>query len=255
MNIDNASHLRRPPLLADRIAETLFAEIKSGKYRRGQKLPTERALAETYGVSRPVVREALGLLRQDKVIVSRQGSGAFVADEVSSVFRLKSPDTMEPEDVRQIIELLIAVEATASGYAAERRSTKQLKAIQRTLVDMQEAVETGGTGIEEDIAFHRAIVEATGNSVFKDMLNFLDSRVRSFIRTARLNSSRVDGLLQQVSNEHAAILDAIERQDKEAAIKAAADHLNNAMERLSVYRPVQVEQVAGPEMQVAGAGS
>lgn len=237
MSNNIGSPLKRPPLLADRIAETLFGEIKSGKYKRGQKLPTERVLAETYGVSRPVIREALGLLRQDNVIVSRQGSGAFVADEVTGAFRLKSPETLQPGDVRQIIELLIAVESTASGYAAERRSAKQLKVIQQTVIDMQEAIETGGTGVEEDIAFHRAIVEATGNPVFVDMLNFLDSRVRSFIRTARLNSSRVDGLLQQVGDEHAAILEAIQRKDKYAASKAAADHLNNALERLSVYRP------------------
>lgn len=244
MSNDNKTLLHRAPLLADRIAETLFADIKSGKYSRGQKLPTERALAETYGVSRPIVREALGLLRQDNVIVSRQGSGAFVADEVSSVFRLKAADTLNPGDVHQIIELLIAVEATASGYAAERRSATQLKAIKKTLSDLQDAIDTGGTGIEEDIAFHRAIVEATGNPVFLDMLNFLDGRVRSFIRTARLNSSRIDGLAQQVVEEHAAIVDAIERQDRGGAIKAAADHLNNALARLSRYRPDQKTEAA-----------
>tara|TARA_R110002020_G_scaffold109430_16_gene253145 strand:+ start:11798 stop:12544 length:747 start_codon:yes stop_codon:yes gene_type:complete len=237
MTNNQMSQLRRPPLLAERIAETLFSEIRSGKYKRGEKLPTERELSELYGVSRPVVREAMGHLRQDNIIVSRQGSGAFVAEVPTSVFRLKSHDTLEAADVRNIVELLIAVEATASGYAAERRSERQLQVIRETVDNMQEAIESGGSGVEEDIAFHRAIVEATGNPVFLDMLDFLDGRVRSFIRTARQNSARVEGLLQQVGDEHAAILHAIENKDREGARKAATDHLNNALARLSLYKP------------------
>lgn len=235
---DARSQLSRPPLLADRIAETLFREISQGKYKRGEKLPTERELAEAYGVSRPVVREALGHLRQDSVIVSRQGSGAYVADEPPSVFRLKPQgDTLDPTDLRHTVELLIAVEATASGYAAVRRTEAQLQAIRQADRDLRAAIDRGDGGVDEDIAFHRAIVVAADNPVFTTMLDFLDGRVRSFMRTARQNSARIEGLMVQVADEHALILAAIERGDKEGAHRAAAEHLNMAMRRLALYKP------------------
>ena len=69
--------LARSPSLADTVASRLRREISEVRYKLGEKLPTERELSETYGVSRAVIREALGLLKQDGLVRSRQGSGAF----------------------------------------------------------------------------------------------------------------------------------------------------------------------------------
>lgn len=226
----------RAPSLADTLAHKLRDEIASGRLRAGERLPTEQQLAATYGVSRPIVREAVGRLKHDGLVVSRQGAGAFVADpSLNTVFRLDVADFTNKEEIRNIIELLMAVEATATEYAAERRTEADLAIIRDRLNAMQAAIDRGEPGVDEDVAFHRAIVDATGNPFFRDLSDFLDRRVRNFIRTARANSARQSGMTQKVQGEHKAIFDAITAGDPGAARAAAESHLKNAARRLSLY--------------------
>lgn len=228
--------LGRAPSLADTLASRLQDEIASGRIQAGDRLPTEQQLAQTYGVSRPIVREAIGRLKHDGLVVSRQGAGAFVADPGSiSVFRLDVTDFSDKEELRNIIELLMAVEASATEHTATRRSAADLKIIQSRLDAMQAAIDRGEPGVDEDVAFHRAIIEATGNPFFRDLLEFLDRRVRTFIRTARANTARMTGMAQAVQGEHQAIFDAIVARDAPRARAAAEDHLRNAAKRLALY--------------------
>lgn len=228
--------LDRAPSLADTLASRLREEIASGRIPAGGRLPTEQQLASTYGVSRPIVREAVGRLKHDGLVVSRQGAGAFVADPGSiSVFRLDVADFSDKQELRNIIELLMAVEASATEHTASRRTKEDLKIIQAQLNAMQAAIDRGEPGVDEDVAFHRAIIEASGNPFFRDLLEFLDRRVRTFIRTARANTARMTGMVQAVQGEHQAIFDAIVARDAAAARAAAEDHLKNAAKRLALY--------------------
>ncbi|MFS8039100.1 FadR/GntR family transcriptional regulator [Xanthobacter sp. AM11] len=234
------AHLRdilgRAPSLADTLALRLREEIASGRLRPGERLPTEHQMSETYGVSRPIVREAVGRLKHDGLVTTRQGAGAFVADPGAvSTFRLDIADFSDKEEMSAIVELLMAVEATATGHAAVRRSDAELAHIRAQLDAMQQAIDRGEPGVDEDMAFHRAIVEATGNPFFRDLSQFLDHRVRHFIRTARSNTARLGGLAQAVQHEHEAIYAAIEGQDAAAARAAAEEHLRNAATRLALY--------------------
>ena len=76
------SHLDRAPSLADVLAQRLEQDIAQGHYAPGEKLPSEQQLATTYGVSRPIVREAIGRLKHDGLVTSRQGSGAFYRQDL-----------------------------------------------------------------------------------------------------------------------------------------------------------------------------
>ncbi|MBV9785363.1 MAG: FadR family transcriptional regulator [Acidisphaera sp.] len=225
--------LRRTPLLADKLAGQLRREIVGGRYTPGRKLPTERELSETYGVSRAIVREAMGRLKQDGLVVSRQGAGAFVGDIIAPVFRLDMANGYDFQDIKNIIELLSAVVSAASGLAAIRRTPAQLALIRRHCEAMDEVIAQGRSGVEEDMAFHRAIIEAAGNPLFADILDFLDSRVRAYVGTARANSARFKDLTRQVQEEHRIILAAITAEDEDGARIAAATHLANAVMRLS----------------------
>jgi len=208
----------------------------SGRLQPGEKLPTEQQISEAYGVSRPTVREAIGRLKHDGLVITRQGAGAFVADPGAvSVFRLNIADFSDREEIRNIVELLMAIEATATEHAAVRRTEEDLHTIKNQLVAMQAAVDRGEPGVDEDVAFHRAIIEATGNPFFRDLSDFLDRRVRNFIRTARTNTARIGGLTQAVQAEHQAIFDAVARKDAAAARAAAENHLRNAATRLALY--------------------
>lgn len=227
--------LARAPLLADTVADRLRREISEDKYKPGEKLPTERELSETYGVSRAIIREALGRLKQDGLVRSRQGSGAFVAEGGTPVFRLSVVDLRDTSEIRNVVELLVAFESAASALAATRRTKAQLAAITAQFDAMERAIVEERSGVDEDVAFHRAIVEATANPVFQDMFGFLDTRVRGFIGAARTNSAR-KSLSRQVQDEHRAILDAIKAKDAEGARSAAATHLENAITRLMPSR-------------------
>lgn len=224
----------RGPSLADALAGKLREEIVSGRVRLGERLATEQQISQTYGVSRPTVREAIGRLKHDGLVVTRQGAGVFVSDPAASVFRLNITDYSDTEEMRAIVELLMAVEAAATGHAATRRSDADLAAIRTQLEAMQAAIEKGEPGVNADVAFHRAIIEATKNAFFRDLSDFLDRRVRNFIRMARANTAKTEGLTQAVQREHVAIFAAIAAKDAPAARSAAETHLKNAAARLGI---------------------
>jgi len=231
-----AATLARAPSLADTLAARLREEIAAGHLATGEKLPSEMQMSERYGVSRPTVREAIGRLKHDGLVVTRQGAGVFVGDPgASSVFRLNVADFSDRNEIGHIVELLMAVEASATEHAAVRRSAAELARIRQRLDAMQQAIDRGEPGVDEDVAFHREIIEATGNPFFRDLSDFLDRKVRNFIRTARMNSARHAGLTQAVQSEHLAIYEAIRDGDARRARAAAETHIENAGRRLEVY--------------------
>ena len=141
-----AAPIKREPLLAERMAEQLRREIADGQLKPGSKLPTERVLSEAYGVSRPIVREALGRLKHDGLVTSRQGSGAFVADSPSPSLRFSTISPDNAEEIRNIVELLIPVRVAAAGYAAVRRTAAQMKEIRYWHRSLDEAIRDGPPG-------------------------------------------------------------------------------------------------------------
>jgi GntR family transcriptional repressor for pyruvate dehydrogenase complex len=226
--------VRRGPSLADTVAARVRVDITSGAYAIGDKLPTERDLSEKYGVSRPIVREAIGTLKRDGLVATRQGLGAFVIETKEIAFRLAGIDLTDALEIQNVIELLMAVESAATALAAERRSLQQLAKIEKQLHSIQHAFDNDETGIEEDMAFHREIVDASGNPHFREMSDFLESHVRNFIRKARASSLR-NALLADVQREHIAIFDAIVDGNPQDARKAAEEHLRGAAKRLALH--------------------
>ncbi len=224
--------VQRTPLLAEKVANIVRQEIAGGTYAAGDRLPTEREMSEHYGVSRAIVREALGRLKHDGMVVSRQGSGVFVADGTEPTLRLHVVPS-DAEDLRAVVELLSAIRSAASAHAAKRRTPAQLAAITRWYRAIGRAIRDGQPGEEEDIAFHRAIIDAAGSPLFNQILDFLDGRMRHFVATARSNS-RDRGLTEQVQEEHRVMLEAIAAGDPDAARIAAEQHLANALKRLGL---------------------
>ncbi len=235
--------LRGEPPIAR--AATLPAEV-AGRLRGAiarrdivdadNKLPSEAELARTYGVSRPVIREAMSLLKSEGLVIAHQGRGQFVNPAGSSVFRLE-PDVENGADLRELFEFLLSVEVPATRLAAQRRDPQGLREIQQAYARLYDVTHDAGDGADEDGEFHRAIVRASGNRYFMAFSDFLDGRVRRMIRLARKNTrTRSPQWVLQVQQEHEAILRAIEAGDADAASAAAAAHLNNAAARLALYQ-------------------
>ncbi|WP_299258243.1 FadR/GntR family transcriptional regulator [uncultured Kushneria sp.] len=231
---------KRGPGLAERIANALTRAIHTGELHAGQRLPTEAALGERHEVSRSVVREAISMLRNAGLVVSRRGSGSFVADEprVSLVQALPGESLAS---ALHLLELRRALEGEAAFHAATRCSRAQLRRLRNAMVDIDEAVDAGESGVEQDMAFHRAIAEASNNEYFITVLDFYNRFLHQAISLTRRNEARRDTFVAEVISEHDAILEAIARGDGNAARQAAWWHMDQARRRLSDIPPSLIE--------------
>ena len=232
-----ASLIPRPATLPGEVAERLRQAILQGDIvDQNQKLPSEASLAASYGVSRPVIREAIFMLKSDGLIISQQGRGQFVNPHGSNVFRLETAMD-DGDNLDELFEFLLSVEVSATRLAAQRRTADELRQIRDSYARLYDATRELADGTAEDEQFHQSIVRASHNQHFIAFAEFLDARVRRLIRTARKNTrNRSMDLVWQVQAEHKAILEAIEAGDPEQAARAATTHLHNAAARLASYR-------------------
>ncbi|MEX8494242.1 FadR/GntR family transcriptional regulator [Sphaerotilus sp.] len=225
-----------PPLklgarLSEQLAEALMAGIRSGQFVPGQRLPTEGALVARFGVSRTVVREALSRLKTLGLVESRQGSGAFVQQMPALDPLVLAPDG-SIDAVVQMIEVRRALESEAAALAAARRTPEALQQIRRAVQVLDDAVAAGGDGVAEDVALHTAIAQAAGNPFLLSTLAYLHGFLLDATRVTRAHEARHADLAQQVRDEHAAIVAAIEAADVDAARTAGAQHMRHAARRI-----------------------
>lgn len=218
--------------LADQVSTALEAEIRAGRLAVGDKLPTEAALVQQFGVSRTVVREAVSRLKSRGLVDSRQGSGMYVRNAAIEPLSFDPVTAASKEAVLQMIEMRRALEAEVAQLAAERRTPRHIEAIRQGMLDIAAAVEAGGDGVEEDVRFHRAIGEAAGNPFLVRTLDYLSQLLRGATRVTRANEAGRHDFARSVLNEHELIVRAIERGDPQAAREAAASHMRNAAARI-----------------------
>ena len=222
-----------PERLSDRLAASLIAQIDSGALRPGDRLPTEAQLSEHHGVSRSVVREAVQRIKSRGLLLSRQGSGVFVAPVPAHQPLAFDPSVLESmQAVVQVVELRRVLEGEMAALAAERSTRAQQAGLKRALKAIDAAMAAGLEGVDEDMAFHRAIGEATGNPQFGRLLAFLEQYLREAMRVTKGNEARREDFMRQVRDEHRAIVAAIEARDPVRARAAAVGHLFNGEDRL-----------------------
>jgi DNA-binding FadR family transcriptional regulator len=228
--------------LSRRLFEQLADEIKSGRLAPGERLPTEQALARAARVSRTVVREAVAALRAEGLVVTRQGVGAFVSAEPQRApFRIEPERMQTLEDILGVMELRLGVEIESAGLAAERASKTQLRAIFNALNAIEEASAAGRSAVDEDLGFHRAIAEATGNPEFPRFLQFIGRHLIPR-RTVSGLPERMGGeraYLALIQEEHRRIYHAIAAGDARGAREAMRRHLTRSLER---YRKLAADQ-------------
>jgi len=234
---DTAGGLRRVKKFSDQIYEAIMARIVDGTLPEGEKLPPESALSDTFGVSRPVIREALARLRADGVIVSRHGSGSYVQRKPTVDFLRLAP-LGGMADVLRAYEYRVALEGEAAWLAAERRTETDLRHLAAALKEMQEALEARKIGTEADLRFHRAVAVATKNQLFEFSMEALSAYIAEGVALTRKLSMKVGrARLDLVQTEHERIYDAIRARDPDAARAAMREHIDNARQRMLTEEP------------------
>lgn len=203
--------------------------IRERGYASGERLPSERELAERFNVSRGLLREALSALEAMRVIERRPQSGIYLRD----VAREASVDMLVlqadlgmpafPGDVADLNEFRSMLEVQAVGLACTRRTAADLGRID-TVLQISRARHVAGHSLsEQDSQFHMALCAASGNKLIQRAANsfFLASKARR----ERYFSDPANGL--RSIHQHTALRDAIAARDTEGALAVLSDHLGN----------------------------
>ncbi|HEY8447655.1 MAG TPA: FadR/GntR family transcriptional regulator [Thermomicrobiales bacterium] len=239
--LENIDPIKREPV-ATQVARRLVDYILSGRIEPGDRMPSERQLAEAFGVGRSAMREALKALSLIGLIEVRQGDGTYVKRADSALLPeviewgllLGERRTMDLVEARQHLEVIIA------GLAARRRSEEDVVALRR-LLERMERSDTDYEGfVEADVAFHQRLADAARNSVLKEIHSSVQALSRAWIR--RVITSAAD--TRPSYQEHVPILEAIERGDPAAAAAAMEHHMASAAERLKRTLDAQTAEAA-----------
>ena len=220
--------------LSARVATVLLQKIREGGLVPGARLPTEHVMAQRFGVSRTVIREAIVSLKAEGVVETRQGSGAFVRRPgVRSAFNI---DTFTSESVHHLlrmIEVRRAIDSETAALAAVRRDAQQIDDIRRAMAAIDKAVAAGGDGVNEDVEFHLSIARATGNTYWVKLMEMFAPQLRAAVSVTRANEARRKDFAHAVKVEHQRLVDAIIAGNAATARTAAADHMEHASERVA----------------------
>jgi GntR family transcriptional repressor for pyruvate dehydrogenase complex len=227
----NLDRVDRTPRLSDVVSERLLTAIHDAKLQPGARLPSERELGDQFGVSRTVIREAIRHLAARGVLDVRSGSGATVARIDSSgvtdalalfLGRTGFPDPRKIHEVRELIETQTA------RLAAQRATDEHLAEIRRTHERLAEVAHDPEAAAEADVAFHRAIAQATENELFVVLVDSIGDIMMEIRRATVWKPGRV-----QVGIEHhGRILAALESRDVDATVRAMEDHLVESLQAL-----------------------
>ena len=220
--------------LGDQLSQRMADLIERGEFSAGSRLPSESELADRFGVSRPVIREALSRLRVMGVIVSRKGSGSYVQKGTDFAPRATGFGAVNSlAEVRKCYEFRIGVEGEAAYYAAQNRTPEMLLVMREALDRMETATAHGMVGMSADLEFHLSVARASGNEFFETVMQSIRTPIEFAINLARsLSLTRPLEHLRTVQTEHVVMLEAIAARDKEGARRAMRTHIGNACSRV-----------------------
>jgi GntR family transcriptional regulator, transcriptional repressor for pyruvate dehydrogenase complex len=218
--------------LADRAYAAIVRIISDDALATGDRLPSEARLAEMFGMSRNMVREALVRLAADGITESKRGAGSFVKRSPSELLRAH----VAPDEVAATLgtyEVRFVLEAETARLAAQRRSGEQMEGIEHALADLRRALMSSDPAHDEDWVLHHAIAEATANTAFVALFEHLHSDVMNVLRAGvDISRSRPPEVIAAMMAEHDAIVDAIRARDADGAALAMRWHLSQGRKRL-----------------------
>ena len=212
--------------------------LDRGELRGGDRLPAERELAKTLGISRPSLRAGLRSLAEMGVVVIRPGAGSYIAGgpPAFGTDALRFQAALHRFTRDQMFQARLVLEVAVAGLAARHAAPEDMIAISEEATGMFASLDDPQAFLGHDISFHRAVAAASGNPVLSALVNmvaeqFREQRQRSIDRAHDL---------KQAADEHRAIYVALRARDADRASRAMREHLERA------YR-TQAEEDEGAE--------
>jgi len=222
-----------PPLREDTslaVARNVLNYLLTSDLRRGDRLPSERELAQAAGVARSVMREALKALGFLGLIDVRPGDGTYLASTESAIL----PEVVEwslllgEKPTQDVIEMRAYMEVAVARTSAARRDDLQLERMRTHLEGMRSSIGDRSAFRDADVAFHLAMAEASGNILFGRILDSMQALLMVWSKKTLENSDDLFAYYE----EHLTVFEAVEAQDADAAATAMRHHMTRALARI-----------------------
>ena len=224
----------------DQIAAILGTEILRGVHRPGDNMPSEPDLITRFQVSRTVMREVMKTLAAKGLVVSKTRIGTRVRDPVHwnffdvdvLVWRVRIG--LDEDFIRSLTEIRRALEPTAAVLAAQRRTATDVARLRECVREMGRSHHSRQSFAEADLDFHLAIAIASGNPLLRSMASVIEAALAAPFS----HSSPIDDASDHeiTVNSHAAIVDAIEARDEQAAATAMLKVIDIGVRRIDSTR-------------------
>ncbi|GHO78339.1 GntR family transcriptional regulator [Ktedonobacter sp. SOSP1-85] len=216
--------------LSEDIVNKLLALLKEKKLQPGDRLPSERDLAEQLQVSRPSLREALRALSIMHVVEIRQGSGTYISslepqslvEHLDFVFALADSTYLSLFEARKVVEVGIC------GLAAQRITNEEVTRLERCLEKSLLGLTDAELYFQADVELHEIITEAAASPILSRIM----ASIHHLSLASRKRTAVLPGIAYQVIEDHRAIIQALKQRDSKAARQAMYQHLTHIEQRL-----------------------
>ncbi|HSO20919.1 MAG TPA: FadR/GntR family transcriptional regulator [Desulfosarcina sp.] len=217
----------KPKRISDQVFDQLRELIFRGEFKAGEKILTERELAEAFGVSRTSVRDAINKLVVMGLLEQKQGQGTFVrSPDAKEKSILANMVESQDASISDLLEVRMGLECNAAAMAATRAVEKDFQFMEKSIEEMQKEVASGRLGTEADASFHMAIAYATNNPlqvfIMKNFYDFLFTGIKANLEGLYKIPGNIDIILKQ----HQSIFQAIRSHDPDAAFEAMKRHID-----------------------------
>jgi len=229
-------HLREIELQspADIILQQVKELIAKGVLKPGDRLPPERALTERFGVGRGHIREALKRLEFCGLLKTIPQSGTIVAHPGMKALDnlLSNVLALEKRDLRSLMETRAVLEVQAARLAASRASQTEITDLEHVHEAYCDQVRSGGSGLEQNVAFHLKIAECARNPMLYSLIKLLAPDI---VTASKRHERPKDGRSKTALKEHAAVLDGIRSRDPDRAGSAMEAHMQLAQRQFEPH--------------------
>jgi GntR family transcriptional repressor for pyruvate dehydrogenase complex len=229
--------------LSDEIVKQIKESLFAGKLQAGDRLPTERELAEQFETSRASVREAMRTLEQEGMIHVRKGvsGGIFIADldHRPVTNSLQTLLHLRKISINNIAEVRLIFEPEAARLAAERASEEDLREMEEVIQQMSVAVKERELPNSFDLKFHQIIARAAGNPI---LVMLAESMLGVASKAITELHPSVD-TLRHVLSSHRKVFEAIRKRDSKLACRTMREHIIDVQTRLAKQADRQARAV------------
>jgi GntR family transcriptional regulator, transcriptional repressor for pyruvate dehydrogenase complex len=217
----------KPKRMSDQVFEQLKDLIFRGQLKPGERLMTERELAQELGVSRPTVREAINKLVAMHLLEHRQGQGTFVNSPNAGADKNPLAAVLNGQEasLMDLLEVRLGLECNAAALAARRATDEDVREIEKCVQEMSKAISEGNLGSDADITFHMALAYASKNVVqihiMKSLYDLLFYGIQENLQHLYVEPINIEEILAQ----HTVILNSIRQHDPDEAYAAMKRHI------------------------------